>query len=66
MIQRWMKGSHADRVWIVGCYFKYSVPGGYVDLKGEDVSSDGRRFFVWLGLPQFANPMYIVSARKKA
>lgn len=65
VIKKWMASSHADRVYYVGCYFHYSVPGGYVDLKGQDISPDSRRFFVWLGLPQFANPMYVVSARKK-
>lgn len=50
---------------MVGCYFKYAVEDGYINIKSEDISGDARKFFVWLGLPQFANPMYIVSARKK-
>ncbi len=45
------------QIWIVGSYFHYSVPGGFTDPKCADITPR-------MGFR--TDPMYVVSAAKKA
>lgn len=55
-ISIWTQTGDLDHAYIVGSYFHYSVPGGFTEPEGKDISpSPGR-----------SDPMYVVYASKKA
>jgi len=53
----WTRTADLDHVWIVGAYFHYSVPGGWSQPEGADISPKA-------GLFGKSDPMYVVTATK--
>lgn len=53
----WTRTADLDHVWIVGAYYHYSVPGGWSEPEGIDISPKG-------GLFGRSDPMYVVTATK--
>eukprot|EP00882_Tetradesmus_deserticola_P016901 GHRQ01018080.1.p1 GENE.GHRQ01018080.1~~GHRQ01018080.1.p1 ORF type:complete len:218 (+),score=39.45 GHRQ01018080.1:1398-2051(+) len=57
-IALWTATGDEDHIYIVGSYFHYSVPGGYLAPQAKDISPRG-------GLFGKSDPMYVVFAEKK-
>lgn len=53
----WTRTADLDHVWIVGAYYHYSVPGGWSQPEGLDISPKA-------GLFGKTDPMYVVTATK--
>lgn len=58
-ISMWTSSGDSDHAYIVGAYFHYSVPGGYTEPEAIDISPKR-------GLFGGGDPMYVVTAKKKA
>lgn len=54
-ISIWTQTGDLDHIWIVGSYFHYSVPGGFQEPVGVDISPN----------PGRSDPMYVVYGLKK-
>ncbi len=57
-IALWTATGDADHVWIVGSYYHYSVPGGFSEPQGVDISPRAGLF------GGKSDPMYVVTATK--